>query len=116
MTNFCSSTHLFRQTFSPNPFSAGSSPVYTMSRRDFLAAAGSAVMASALWPLDQVLGADAGIAPAGNIGELNATGAGGIADRRQAGQGHHHKRVHSRAGGPHDRRQRSFDPGAQSYA
>jgi hypothetical protein len=35
-------------------------------------------MAFALWPLDQVLGADAGIAPAGNIGELNATGAGGI--------------------------------------
>lgn len=31
-----------------------------------------------LWPLCQAWGADSNIAPAGNIGELNATGAGGI--------------------------------------
>ena len=35
-------------------------------------------MAGALWPLNQAQGADAGIAPAGNMGELNATGTGGI--------------------------------------
>jgi len=49
-----------------------------MSRRHFLAAAGSAAVTSALWPLGQALGADAAIAPAGNMGELNATGTGGI--------------------------------------
>ncbi|MEE4365054.1 MAG: copper resistance system multicopper oxidase [Desulfotignum sp.] len=73
MTDFCNQTRKFKQGSSPRP-----SLAYTMTRRDFLAATGSAVMASSLWPLCQTWGADAEITPAGNIGELNATGAGGI--------------------------------------
>ena len=73
MKDYCNQTPGVRQVFSPKPTLA-----YTMTRRDFLAATGSAVMAGSLWPLGQARGADSDIAPAGNIGELNATGAGGI--------------------------------------
>ncbi len=49
-----------------------------MTRRGFLAATGSAVLAGSLLPLFPAWGLESGISPAGKMGELNATGPGGI--------------------------------------
>jgi CopA family copper-resistance protein len=51
---------------------------YVMTRRDFLAGAGSAALAGSLLPLFPARGAEPVVAPAGKMGELNATGPGGI--------------------------------------